>query len=108
MGLFDQIKKIVGVQDPLAIMTADKDKLLQSYYKTVSQINQVEEKFEKLSNIELQSTTKELKLRIRDGASLDSILVEAFAAVREATWRVLKLRHFDVQVSPFSNCAKSM
>jgi len=64
----------------------------------VEKINALEDPFEKLTNEELKAKTTEFRKRLAAGASLDSILVEAFAVVREASWRVLQLRHFDVQL----------
>ncbi|MDQ7743433.1 preprotein translocase subunit SecA [Hydrogenophaga pseudoflava] len=74
------------------------DRLLKTYRKTVERINSLEPQFEKLSDDELKAQTAEFKRRLADGASLDSILPEAFAVVREASKRVMKMRHFDVQL----------
>lgn len=64
----------------------------------VDRINQFEPEFEKLSSDELKNKTTEFKKRISDGESLDDILPEAFAAVREASKRTLNQRHYDVQL----------
>lgn len=64
----------------------------------VSEINKFEPEFEKLSDEELNDLTRQFKERLSGGESLDDILVEAFAAVREAAKRTLKQRHFDVQL----------
>ncbi|MEK7851361.1 MAG: preprotein translocase subunit SecA, partial [Deltaproteobacteria bacterium] len=64
----------------------------------VQRVNDLEPSIQKLSDSELQRKTVEFKERLARGESLDSILPEAFAVVREASWRVLKMRHFDVQL----------
>ena len=74
------------------------DRYLSSLKSLVQEINQLEEKFEKLTDEELKDQTRLFKERISKGEKLDSILVEAFATVREASKRVLGLRHFDVQL----------
>jgi preprotein translocase subunit SecA len=74
------------------------DRLLKTYRKTVERINSLEPQFEKLSDDELKAHTGVFKQRIAEGASLESLLPEAFAVVREASKRVMKMRHFDVQL----------
>ena len=74
------------------------DRLLKQYRKTVERINALEPSLESLSDADLRAKTDEFKRRIADGASLDDLLVEAFAVVREASKRVMKMRHFDVQM----------
>ncbi|WP_066257812.1 preprotein translocase subunit SecA [Hydrogenophaga flava] len=74
------------------------DRLLKTYRKTVERINSLEPQFEKLSDDELKAQTEVFKRRLADGATLDAILPEAFAVVREASKRVMKMRHFDVQL----------
>src|SRR5580765_6571707 len=64
----------------------------------VEQINALEPELQQLSDIDLAAKTIEFKERIAQGATLDDILVEAFAVVREAGRRVLNMRHFDVQL----------
>jgi preprotein translocase subunit SecA len=66
--------------------------------KVVKQINALEEKMQALSDEELAAKTNEYKQRINDGVSLDDLLPEAFATVREASVRVMGMRHFDVQM----------
>ena len=61
-------------------------------------VNTLSDDVEKLSDAELRAKTDEFKKRVADGASLDDLLPEAFAVAREAAWRVLDQRHFDVQV----------
>lgn len=97
-SLMDGIKSMVGGKDPREILIEENDKQLTVYMKQVAQINELEDEYEKLSNEQLVSKTKELRARVESGESLESILVEAFATVREASWRVLGLRHYDVQL----------
>src|ERR1700752_3813499 len=61
-------------------------------------VNPLADHLEKLSDAELRAKTDEFKKRVADGADLDDLLPEAFAVAREAAWRVLDQRHFDVQV----------
>ncbi len=82
------LKKLIGSRN---------DRLLKQYRKTVVQVNSFEAEFEGLSDALLQAKTLELKSRVAAGATLDAILPEAFALVREAGKRVMKMRHFDVQ-----------
>ena len=74
------------------------DRLLKQYRKTVARINDLEAQFEKLSEDELRGKTQEFKDRIAKGESLDDLLPEAFAVVREGSKRIMKMRHFDVQM----------
>ncbi|MDN4503855.1 preprotein translocase subunit SecA [Alteromonadaceae bacterium BrNp21-10] len=80
------------------ILGSSNDRLLKKYNKSVEQVNQLEAEFETLSDEALKAKTAEFKQRIEDGAELDDLLVEAFATVREASKRVFKMRHFDVQI----------
>ena len=64
----------------------------------VKRINELESNIKSLSDSELKAKTAEFKERLSKGETLDSILPEAFAVVREASWRVLGMRHFDVQL----------
>jgi preprotein translocase subunit SecA len=80
------------------IFGSRNQRLLKQYQKTVREINALEPAMEKLSDAELQAKTPELKARIAKGETLDAILPEAFAVCREASKRVLKMRHFDVQL----------
>jgi len=73
-------------------------RLIKQYQKTVRAINALEPVMEKLSDAQLQAKTPELKERFAKGESLDDMLPEAFAVCREASKRVLKMRHFDVQL----------
>ncbi len=64
----------------------------------VDRINSIESKVKKLSDVELAASTNRFRERIANGETLDSLLPEAFAVVREASWRILHMRHFDVQL----------
>ncbi|CAB5666438.1 preprotein translocase subunit SecA [Delftia tsuruhatensis] len=74
------------------------DRLLKQYRKTVARINAMEPEYEKLSDEALRAKTQEFKERVAKGESLDDLLPEAFAVVREGSKRVMKMRHFDVQL----------
>jgi preprotein translocase subunit SecA len=74
------------------------DRYLKSFSATVEKINALETKYQKLSDTELKNNTNTYKKRVQQGESLENILPEAFAAVREAAKRVLKQRHYDVQL----------
>ncbi len=74
------------------------EKELKRLQPTVDRINELEPEFEKLSDAELGAKTDEFKARLKAGSSLDELLPEAFAAVREAAKRTIKQRHFDVQL----------
>ena len=83
------IKKIVGTKN---------ERELKRIRPLVEQINALEPQCEKLTDAELRAKTVEFKKRFADGASLDDLIPETFAAVREASKRTIKLRHFDVQM----------
>jgi len=83
------IKKIFG--DP-------NEKELKNIRPIVDKINSLEPEMEKMSSTNLQAKTAEFKLRLQKGETLDDILPEAFAVVREASKRVTGMRHFDVQM----------
>jgi preprotein translocase subunit SecA len=74
------------------------EKELKRLQPLVDDINSLEPEFEKLSDDELRAKTDEFKARLADGESLDEILLEAYAAVREAAKRTIRQRHFDVQL----------
>ena len=80
------------------IFGSRNDRLLKTYRKTIAQINALEEPYEKLDDVQLRAKTQEFKDRITRGESLDDILAEAFATVREGGKRAMKMRHFDVQL----------
>lgn len=83
------IKNIIGSRN---------QRLIKKMQQTVKIINGYEAEYEKLSDQELRAKTTEFQQRVTDGASIDSLLPEAFAVVREASKRTLGLRHFDVQL----------
>ncbi len=74
------------------------DRLIKQYRKTVALINGLEADYEALSDEQLRAKTDEFRARVAQGESLDKILPEAFAVVREGSKRVMKMRHFDVQM----------
>ena len=80
------------------IFGSRNDRMIKSYRKTVTRINALEPQFEQLTDEQLQAKTAEFKNRLAQGATLDDLLPEAFATVREASKRVMKMRHFDVQM----------
>ncbi len=81
-----------------SIFGSRNSRLLKRYGKTVAQINAMEPAMEALSDEELKAKTPAFKQRLANGESLDNLLPEAFAVCREASRRVLKMRHFDVQL----------
>lgn len=86
---FNLLKKIFGSRN---------DRLLKQYRSQVARINALEPQMAALSDAELRDKTVEFRRRISEGASLDSLLPEAFAVVREGGKRALGMRHFDVQL----------
>jgi len=74
------------------------ERMLKRYRKTVDQINGLESSLTGLSDDQLRGKTDEFRQRLKDGESLEAILPEAFATVREAASRVHNMRHFDVQL----------
>jgi preprotein translocase subunit SecA len=80
------------------IFGSRNERLLKTYRRTVEQINSLEGGLETLSDTELAAKTVQFRERIAQGATLDDLLPEAFAVVREAGKRTLKMRHFDVQM----------
>ena len=83
------LKKVFGTRN---------DREVNRIQVIVDRINQLEGSIGKLSDDQLLATTSEFKARLKEGATLDDILPEAFAVVREAGLRTLKMRHFDVQM----------
>lgn len=81
-----------------AIFGSSNDRTLKRLRKTVNKINKLEPEFEKLADAELQAKTAEFKQRLANGETLAAMLPEAFATVREASKRVMGMRHFDVQL----------
>ncbi|WP_395684294.1 preprotein translocase subunit SecA [Dokdonella sp.] len=80
------------------IFGSRNERVLRQLGKSVAQINALEPKYQALSDDELRARTDEFRQRLAAGATLDSLLPEAFATVREAARRVLGLRHYDVQL----------
>ena len=80
------------------IFGSRNDRLLKQYRSGVARINALEAPYEQLSDDALRAKTQEFKERVQKGASLDDLLPEAFAVVREGSKRVMKMRHFDVQL----------
>jgi len=87
--MFDFLKKLFGARN---------EREIKKYYEVVKLINNLEPKMEKLTDGELRAKTDEFRERLKNGETLDDLLVETFAVVREASKRTLKLRHFDVQL----------
>ncbi len=83
------LKKIFGSRN---------DRLLRKYSHAVHAINALESQMQKLSDADLRARTEVLRQRASNGQTLDDLLVEAFATVREASRRVLNMRHFDEQL----------
>ncbi len=83
---------------PARIFGSRNERLLRQYAPAVEAINALEPALEKLSDALLREKTSELKKRHAEGATLDELLPEAFAVVREASKRTLRMRHFDVQL----------
>ena len=80
------------------IFGSRNDRLLRSYTRDVRAAKGFEASLKALDDGQLRAKTEEFRGRLRDGAKLDDLLPEAFAVVREAAWRTLKMRHFDVQL----------
>ncbi|MEU7832287.1 MULTISPECIES: preprotein translocase subunit SecA [unclassified Nonomuraea] len=80
------------------ILRAGEGKTLRKLKRIADQVNSIEDDFTSLSDAELRALTDEFKQRLADGETLDDLLPEAFATVREAARRVLGQRHFDVQI----------
>jgi preprotein translocase subunit SecA len=83
------LKKIFGSRN---------DRLLRKYSHVVNAINALEPQMQKLSDADLRARTEVFRQRASNGETLDALLVEAFATVREASQRVLNMRHFDEQL----------
>lgn len=80
------------------ILSIGEGAILRKLHKNVRHINFIESDFKNMTDNELRNTTEEYKNRIRGGESLDNILPEAFATVRETSRRLLSQRHYDVQI----------
>lgn len=80
------------------IFGSRNDRLLRQYRKTVVAVNALESQYERLSDDELKAKTADFRAQLADGVALDSLIPDVFATVREASKRVMKMRHFDVQI----------
>jgi len=81
------------------IFGSRNERLLKQYSKTVARINAMESGLEQLSDDALKAKTEDFKQQVAGGKPLDDLLPEAFAVVREGSKRIMKMRHFDVQLS---------
>ena len=81
-----------------SIFGSRNERVLRQLSKTVNRINALEAEYEKLSDAQLQAKTPQFKERLAAGETLDKILPEAFAVVREGAKRTLGMRHYDVQL----------
>ena len=81
-----------------SVFGSRNDRLLKQYRQNVIAINALETQIQSLTDDELRAKTIEFKQRVQDGETLDSLLPEAFAVVREGGKRALQMRHFDVQL----------
>ncbi|MFZ0324421.1 MAG: preprotein translocase subunit SecA [Actinomycetes bacterium] len=80
------------------LMRAGEGKILKQLTRVVGQVNSIEDDFVRLSDAELRAETDTFRARLADGQTLDDLLPEAFAAVRESARRTLGQRHYDVQI----------
>ncbi len=87
--MLDIVKKIVGTKN---------DRELKKLQPIVASVNALESTVASLTDEQLRSKTNEFRERIDQGASIDDLVAEAFAVVRETGKRVLNMRHFDVQL----------
>src|SRR5437870_6105987 len=100
MKIIDFLRKLLEVlwSVPTRLFGSRNERLLKHYSGAVAQINALEPEIAKLSAAALAAKTGELKKRYSEGATLEQLLPEAFAVVREAAKRTLRMRHFDVQL----------
>ena len=89
-----------------ALFGSENERILKRLQKTVEAINALEPKISALDDTALAGKTDIFRQRLADGESLDDILPEAFATVREAAKRTLGQRHFDVQILAAWSCIK--
>jgi len=82
----------------LKLFGSKNERILRRYYPIVDQINAWEPQIKEMSDAGLTAQTDRFKARYQAGETLDDLLPEAFATVREACWRTLEMRHFDVQL----------
>src|SRR3979490_1971862 len=100
MKIIDFLRKLLEVlwSVPTRLFGSRNERLLKHYSGAVAQINALEPEIARLSDAALAAKTGELKKRYSEGATLEQLLPEAFAVVREASKRTLRMRHFDVQL----------
>src|SRR2546429_8557411 len=100
MKIIDFLRKLLEVlwSVPTRLFGSRNERLLKHYSGAVAQINALEPEIAKLPDAALAAKTGELKTRYSEGATLEQLLPEAFAVVREAAKRTLRMRHFDVQL----------
>src|SRR3981189_3434147 len=100
MRIIDFLRKIFEVlwSIPTRLFGSRNERLLKHCSGAVAQVNALEPEITGLSDAALAAKTGELKKRYADGATLEQLLPEAFAVVREAAKRTLRMRHFDVQL----------
>src|SRR5213594_2719363 len=100
MKIIDFLRKLLEVlwSVPTRLFGSRNERLLKHYSGAVAQINALEPEIAKLPDAALAAKTGELKKRYSEGATLEQLLPEAFAVVREAAKRTLRMRHFDVQL----------
>ena len=77
---------------------SENERFIKKIQPIIEQINSLEPDIKKLSDKQMKEKTTEFKNRLKNGETLDDILPEAFALVREAAWRTLGQRHYDVQL----------
>ena len=87
--MFSLLKRLFGTAN---------DRIIKKLYSDITKITKLEPNIHMLSDEELKNKTAEFKQRLKDGESLNDIMFEAFAVVREAAKRVYSTRHFDVQL----------
>ena len=80
------------------ILGSEGRRNLKKLDKMADKVMSLQEKYAPLSDEELRAQTDVLKERLKKGETLDDILFDAFAVVREASWRVLNMRHYKVQI----------
>ena len=80
------------------------ERIVRGFARTVRASNQLEPQIQELSDEALRARTEEFRQRLKAAATLDELLPEAFAVVREAARRTLKMRHFDVQLIGRASC----
>ena len=86
------------------LLRLGEGRMVKRLKKVADYVNTLSDDVEKLSDAELRAKTAEFKKRVADGEDLDDLLPEAFAVAREASWRVLSQRPFDVQEIGRASC----